>query len=180
MIYASSINGVIGDSNKLPWHLPPDLKNFSKITKTGNVIMGRKTWESIGSKPLPNRINYVVTSSTSFLAPGAIVVNDLNSFIETYDEPKPLFVIGGSQLYTQLEYKCTKIFETRVLLEVEGDTKFIPDDTKWIVGNESDIMEFGGVYFQYVEHEPISHIDYTDADELLDNNSIINAIRSVV
>ena len=119
-IVAMSLNRAIGKDNKLPWHVPEDLRWFKKLT-TGNVIiMGRKTWESIGT-PLPNRESIVVTSSE---LPGIRTVRTLDQINPNADS-REYFIIGGAQLFQEALPLCSDIFLTLVKREVEGDV-FLP------------------------------------------------------
>ena len=119
-IVAMSRNRVIGKDNKLPWHLPEDLRWFKKLT-TGNVIiMGRKTWDSIGI-PLPNRESIVVTRSE---ISGIRTVRRLGE-IHPEADAREYFVIGGAQLFAEALPLCSDVFLTLVKREVEGDV-FLP------------------------------------------------------
>ena len=100
MIVARSRNGVIGKEGKLPWHLPEDLKFFKQTTMGLPIIMGRKTWESIG-RPLPGRRNVVVTSKSSYSAPGVEVVGSLEEAIKLFSSNDTVMVIGGETVYKQ-------------------------------------------------------------------------------
>src|SRR4026209_1464506 len=101
-IVAMADNHVIGKNNQLPWHLSADLKRFKAITTGHPVIMGRKTYESIG-KPLPNRTNIIVTRDTTFQAPGCEVVNSLDAALQRAAaiEKAECFIIGGADIYRQ-------------------------------------------------------------------------------
>jgi dihydrofolate reductase len=119
-IVAMSLNRAIGKDNKLPWHLPEDLRWFKKLT-TGNVIiMGRKTWESIG-KLLPNRESIVVTRSQ---IPGVRTVRSLGEIDPTADA-RDYFVIGGAQLFEEALPMCSDVFLTLIKREIDGDV-FLP------------------------------------------------------
>ena len=119
-IVAMSLNRAIGKDNKLPWHLPEDLRWFKKLT-TGNVIiMGRRTWESIG-KPLPNRESIVVTRTG---IPSVRTVRSLHEINPAVD-PRDHFIIGGAQLFAEALPLCSDLFLTLIKREVEGDV-FLP------------------------------------------------------
>jgi dihydrofolate reductase len=125
-IVAMSLNRAIGKDNKLPWHLPEDLKWFKKLT-TGNVIvMGRKTWESIG-KPLPNRESIVVTRSE---IPGIRTVTTLNAIDPTAD-PREHFIIGGAQLFREAFPHCSDLYLTLVKRHVDGDVFLDPFEDRF-------------------------------------------------
>jgi dihydrofolate reductase len=120
-IAAMSLNRVIGAGNKIPWHLPEDFKWFKQLT-TGNVIvMGRKTFESIG-KPLPNR-ETIVLSRSQFAYPGVRTASDLSQ-IDLANESREVFICGGGQIYAQALPLCSDLYLTLVNREVEGDAFF--------------------------------------------------------
>lgn len=129
LIWAMARNGVIGRDNKLPWYLPEDLKYFKRVTTGKPVIMGRKTYDSIG-RPLPNRTNIVVTRDASLSLPGVKVVTSLEdaldiaqaeSVISDVDE---VIVMGGAEIYAQALPHADRLYVTLVHAEVEGDAVF--------------------------------------------------------
>ena len=115
-IVAMSRNRAIGKDNKLPWHLPEDLKWFKKLTTGHVIIMGRKTWESIG-KPLPNRESIVVSRTD---IPGVRTIRSLNE-INPSDDPRDYFIIGGAQLFRDTLPLCSDLYLTLVKRQVDGD-----------------------------------------------------------
>lgn len=119
-IAAMSRNRVIGADGKIPWHLSEDLKFFKRTTLGHIILMGRKTYDSLG-KPLPGRENWVVSRTAEI--PGVRVFNDLTE-IPNPTDGRELFVIGGAQLYEALLPNCAEIYLTLVDREVEGDTFF--------------------------------------------------------
>lgn len=125
LIVAMANNRVIGRDNEMPWHLPADLKHFKATTLKHPIIMGRKTYQSIG-KALPGRKNIVVTRDTNFNLNDATVVNDLQQAIKACDKAEEIMVIGGANIYQQMLAKADRLFLTFIDLEVEGDTYF-PD-----------------------------------------------------
>ncbi|MEO0896891.1 MAG: dihydrofolate reductase [Bacteroidota bacterium] len=132
-IYAVSENGVIGKENDLPWRLRDDLKFFMQTTLGFPVIMGRKSYDSLG-KPLPKRRNIVVTRNTEFSAEGVEVVHSLEEAMELVKDEPEIFITGGATLYHESVAKgfVTRIYETLVHAEVEGDTHFsLPDPDAW-------------------------------------------------
>ena len=134
LIVAVSDNGVIGVDGQLPWHIPEDLKFFKANTTGHAIIMGRKTFDSIG-RPLPKRRNIVVTRNPDLTIEGVEVVNSLQAAIDLArtDDHEPR-IIGGSSLYDEAMPQVTTMFLTRVHREVEGDT-FFPtyDETQWTI-----------------------------------------------
>jgi dihydrofolate reductase len=139
-IAAMSLNRVIGARNKIPWHLPEDFKWFKQLT-TGNVIvMGRKTFESIG-RPLPNR-ETIVLSRSQFSFPGVRTISDLSE-IDLAGESREVFICGGGQVYAQALPLCSDLYLTLVKREVEGDA-FFPafEDRFELVEEIRDTPEF--------------------------------------
>lgn len=125
IIVATSENNVIGKDNRLPWHLPADLKYFKNTTWAMPIIMGRKTFESIG-KPLPGRHNIVVTRSKDYKAVGATVVSNLDDAVKAAEsnDVKELFIIGGAELFNTTMNQAQRIYLTRVHANIEGDVFF--------------------------------------------------------
>ena len=116
-----SENRVIGQGNRIPWHLPEDFKWFRKMTTGQVVVMGRKTFESIG-KPLPNR-ETIVVSRGGFEHPGVRIVSSLTQ-IDLSGEAREVFICGGAQIYEQALPRCSDLFLTLVRGKVEGDVLF--------------------------------------------------------
>lgn len=130
IVAAVSENNILGKNNQLPWHLPADLKYFKQLTTGHHVLMGRKTWESIG-KPLPNRISLVVSRSENFRPEGAIVVRTIEEGIETAREAgeKELFIIGGGEIFRLTFPLADRIYLTRINHFFDGDVFFPEIDT---------------------------------------------------
>lgn len=122
IIVAVASNGVIGDKNSLLWHISEDLRNFKRITSGHPVIMGRKTFESLG-RPLPNRTNVVVSRTVSDIE-GCRVASSLGEALAMFPAGEEVFVIGGAQIYAQALDMADKIYITRVEHDYEGDTSF--------------------------------------------------------
>ena len=130
LVVARADNGVIGKDGGMPWHLPADLKRFKRMTVGRPVIMGRKTFESIG-RPLPGRQNIVLTRSEDWRAEGVTVVGNLAEAVaaaglDPRARAKELMVIGGAEIYRQALPSATRIELTEVHAEPDGDTRF-PD-----------------------------------------------------
>ena len=123
IIVAASENGVIGRQGELPWRLSDDLQHFKAITMGKPIIMGRKTWESIG-RPLPGRRNIVITRQRGFAADGCDVVASLDDAITAAEDAQEIVVIGGSQIYALALPLAERIYLTRVHADVEGDASF--------------------------------------------------------
>jgi dihydrofolate reductase len=130
LIVAMTKNRVIGYQNKMPWHLPAELAYFKRITTGHPIIMGRKTFESIG-RPLPGRRNIVVSRNANFHAPGIEVTNSLeNALMLCADENA--FVIGGASLYADALKLAQRLYVTEIEAELTGDTFFpVIDDSAW-------------------------------------------------
>lgn len=140
LIAAVAKNGVIGEKNNLPWHLPEDLKRFKDLTAGKTVIMGRKTFESIFSrlgKPLPNRTNVVITRQTNMQLPeGVVVQSSIEDALRSHGG-SDIFVIGGGEIYRQTIDHADRLYITHVDQEVAGDTIFpYIDPKKWRLAGE--------------------------------------------
>jgi dihydrofolate reductase len=125
LVVAAARNGVIGRGNALPWRLPADLAHFKRLTLGHPVLMGRRTWESIG-KPLPGRQNLVLTRDRAYQAPGATVVHSLAQARSMAAGAGRLMVIGGAELYRECLPEAAVLHLTEVEADVEGDVRF-PD-----------------------------------------------------
>jgi dihydrofolate reductase len=136
MIVARSSNGAIGKNGTLPWHLPADLRHFKRLTVGKPVIMGRKTYESIG-KPLPGRHNIVITRNADWRADGVTVVaNIAEAIAATGLDPRAradeIMIIGGADIYAQCLNFTQKLYLTDVHRHVDGDAFFpVFDDSSW-------------------------------------------------
>tara|TARA_Y100001968_G_C19362425_1_gene720558 strand:+ start:938 stop:1420 length:483 start_codon:yes stop_codon:yes gene_type:complete len=130
LVVAITENNVIGLDGDMPWHLPADLKHFKRITSGHAVLMGRKTFDSIG-KPLPDRLNLVITRNAAFAADGVTVVNSVDEAIALAKDMR-LFVIGGSEIYGLAMEHVRVMHITRIHASIEGDTYFpVFDDSDW-------------------------------------------------
>ena len=134
-VVAYGLNREIGKDNKLLWHLPDDLKHFKAVTMNGTVVMGRKTYESIG-KALPNRRNIVVTTDQTFNAPGLEVWHDLDG-LDRLQAKEEIFVIGGATLFEQTLPYTDRLYVTEVDGVFEADTYYPEVHDHWELTNES-------------------------------------------
>ncbi len=123
IIVAKSINDIIGNKNQLIWHLPADLKHFKEITTGNAIIMGRKTYESIG-RPLPNRKNIIISRNKNLKIEGCVVVNSLSEALGLVKNEEQAFIIGGANIYEQSINDVNTLYVTEVHQEYEGDAKF--------------------------------------------------------
>jgi dihydrofolate reductase len=135
IIVATSKNKVIGDSNSLIWHLPADLKRFKEITTGNTIVMGRKTYESIG-KPLPNRRNIIITRDFNYEAEGCEIVNSLEEALMISNNN--CFIIGGGEIYKQSMGIADKLYLTLVHEDFEGDTTFPEIGSEWKMVTSQD------------------------------------------
>lgn len=130
LIVAVAENGVIGDRNALLWHISEDLRHFKTVTTGHPVIMGRKTFESLG-RPLPNRTNVVITRQEIEI-PGCTVVHSLEEAVALFPGDEEVFVIGGAQIYAAALPLARRFYLTRVFRSYEGDTRFPAwDERQW-------------------------------------------------
>lgn len=129
LIAAMDRNRVIGKNNKLPWKLPSDLKHFHDLTLGKTVVMGRRTFESIG-RSLPNRTNIVITSDEGYSAPGAKIVHSVAEALKAFGEDEEVMIIGGASIYKQFLPLATKIYLTQIDEDFEGDAYFPEFDLK--------------------------------------------------
>ncbi len=131
IIAAIAENRALGKDNKLIWHLPADLKRFKKVTLNHHIIMGRKTFESLG-KPLPNRTNIVITRKKNYTANGCVIVNSLQEAIKAAQEDNNPYILGGAEIYKQAILIADKLDLTFVHHHFEADV-FFPkiDKTIW-------------------------------------------------
>ncbi len=137
LIAAVADNGVVGRDNQLPWYLPEDLKHFKRTTLGKPVLMGRKTWESIG-RPLPGRTNIVITRQPDYQSQGAHVAASLEQAVElaeavaVIDGARELMVIGGAEIYRLALPRAQRMYLTEVHAEVTGDARFpCWDHSQW-------------------------------------------------
>jgi dihydrofolate reductase len=138
LVVAMARNHVIGRNNALPWHLPADLKHFKSITLGKPVIMGRRTFESIG-KPLPGRTNLVLTRATGWQAPGAITTHSIEEALSSVRDCNEVVGIGGAEIFQRLLPLAGRIYLTRIHADIAGDTWFPPlDPVEWKVTDSVD------------------------------------------
>jgi len=150
MIAAVAQDRVIGKDNQMPWHMPADLAHFKRITLGKPVLMGRKTFESIG-RPLPGRRNLVISRNPEYRVDGVEVIDSVKAALEllSHDEAvEELMVIGGGHLFEQLLPKAERLYLTQIELEVEGDAHFpVLDHTDWeLLEEESHLADERNAY----------------------------------
>jgi len=153
LVAAVAKNGVIGARGKLPWHLPEDLQHFKKLTLGHPILMGRRTWESLG-KALPGRENIVISRKPGFAAPGASVAASVEAAIAMCMGEPTAFVIGGAEIYAAALPLADGLVLTEIEGDYEGDTRFPDWDRKaWRASQKETHTTAGGVRFSYVLYE---------------------------
>lgn len=147
-----SENNVIGLNNSLPWHLSDDLKRFKVITTGHQVVMGRKTYESIG-RPLPNRDNFVLTRKKDLQLDG---VNLIRSLRDIPNSNKKTFIIGGGEIYNQLIDSCDELLVTMIHREIIGDAYFpMIDLAVWKLVDQSEKLKENDLEYTYLTYKKI-------------------------
>ena len=125
LIWAMARTGVIGRNNTLPWRLPADLQQFRRLTTGHHIIMGRKNHEDIG-KPLPGRINIVITRQEDYSAPGCVIAHTVEQALEAARRDTEIFIIGGADIYRQTLSLAQRLYITEIEADIAGDVYF-PD-----------------------------------------------------
>ena len=148
LIVARAKNNVIGLNNTLPWHLPEDLKRFRALTTGHHIIMGRKTYESLG-RLLPNRTTVIVTRNPQYRVEGALMAHSLDDAMALCKDDEEPFLIGGAELYQTGLAKATKLYITEVDLDVTGDA-FFPevDFNHWQLAEQKQHIAANGMAYQ--------------------------------
>jgi len=153
IIAAVAANGVIGAGGGLPWRLPEDLRHFKQLTLGHPVIMGRRTWESIG-KALPGRLNIVVTRQAGFAAAGASVAHSLAAALEVCRDAERAFVIGGAELYREALAVSDVLELTEIHRDYAGDTRFPEfDRAHWREAMREAHTTADGMRFDFVRYD---------------------------
>jgi len=155
-VAALASNGVIGVDGRLPWRLPEDLKRFKALTLGHPVIMGRRTWQSIG-RALPGRRNIVVTRQAGFAAPGAEVAGSLEESLARFAGAALVFVIGGAELYAAALPIADALEFTEIDAPFEGDTRFPSFDRgAWRELRREQHRRADGLRFDFVRYERVA------------------------
>tara|TARA_R110002074_G_scaffold145034_1_gene293224 strand:- start:89820 stop:90293 length:474 start_codon:yes stop_codon:yes gene_type:complete len=157
MIVAMADNRAIGKDNQLLWHLPDDFKHFKSVTMAKPILMGRKTYQSIG-KPLPGRQNIVITKDLTFTADGVLVVNSIDAALDAAKEDAEVMVIGGASFYQQMLPLADRLYVTQVHHHFDADT-FFPeiDADQWrlVEQTEHAADERHAFSFSFIEYQKI-------------------------
>lgn len=157
LIVAYDKNRCIGSENTIPWRLKADMIRVKQLTTNQTILMGRKTFESIG-RPLPNRVNRVLTRDVNFYAEGIEIFNDFDSALANVKSDK-IFIFGGSNIYEQYINLCEEMFITEIDANVKGDSYFPTIDlSSWnLVSEESftkdDVNEYDYKFLHYIKKE---------------------------
>ena len=154
MIFARAANGVIGKDNTIPWHLPEDLARFKQLTQGHPVIMGRKTWDSLPPRfrPLPGRLNVVITRQKSWQQAGAQAVSSLAHAIELCEKSAEVWIIGGAQIYAEAAPLAERIEVTEIAQAFEGDA-FAPTlNAHWLETARENHVSSNGMRFSFVTY----------------------------
>jgi dihydrofolate reductase len=154
LIFAKSRNGVIGKDNALPWHLPEDMAHFKRVTMGCPVIMGRKTWDSLPARfrPLPGRMNVVVTRQPDWNENGAKPSSNINSALSLCEQFDNVWVIGGAELYTHALPFATNAVVTEIHADYDGDA-FAPEfGPQWLETARENHVSVNGLHFSFVTY----------------------------
>jgi dihydrofolate reductase len=152
MIAAVAHGRVIGKEGVMPWHMPADLRYFKRVTLGHHIIMGRKTFESFGAKPLPKRVNVVITRNADYVPEGIRLVHGLGealSLVSAAGETEA-FIIGGGTIYREALPLADRIYLTRISTEVDGDTFFPELDRSWSLHSSEPHLADDANPFDYV------------------------------
>ena len=149
LIAALANNRAIGKDNQLPWHLPADLKHFKQLTLNKPIIMGRKTFDSIG-RPLPKRRNIIVTRQASLTIEGCEVFNSIDAALAATTDEAETMIIGGANIYEQTLAHADRLYLTLVDTDLDGDA-FFPEwaETEWHVTDKSEHHQDENHIFNY-------------------------------
>jgi dihydrofolate reductase len=148
LVVAIAQNGVIGNNGLIPWHISDDMKRFKALTLGHTVVMGRKTWDSLPRKPLPGRINVVVTRQKDWQAEGAVVANSLGQ--ATAGTSGTVMVIGGAEIYERALPLASRIELTEIHKDFDGDARFVLDRTGWHETLREEHVTPDGLRYSYV------------------------------
>jgi dihydrofolate reductase len=153
LVVAYARNRVIGRDGDLPWKLPGDLAHFKRTTLGHPIVMGRKTWESLG-RPLPGRTNIVISRDADYQAAGATVVRDIDAALAAAGATDEIFIIGGAQIFSAILDRADRIVATEIHADVEGDVFFphLPS-FRWREASRQPQPEENGHAYDFVVYE---------------------------
>src|SRR5579862_9669784 len=153
LVVAKAANGVIGDRGRIPWRIPEDMRHFKQLTLGKPCIMGRKTWDGLPKKPLPGRVNIVVTRDPHFVADGAVVVHAFDEAIACAASASPteIAIIGGEAIYRAALPRADVIYLTEVLADFGGDAHFPGlDPAEWHERAREDHVTDAGLGYRFI------------------------------
>lgn len=155
MILARAANGVIGNNNRMPWHLPEDMAHFKRLTQGWPVIMGRKTWDSLPPKfrPLPGRTNIVITRQPDWKENGAEPAASLADALKICARSEEVWIIGGAQIYAQAQPLADRIEVTEIAQDFEGDAFAPPLGSEWIEAARENHVSLNGLKFSFITYD---------------------------
>jgi dihydrofolate reductase len=148
LVVAIADNGVIGKDGGIPWHISEDLKRFKALTMGHTIVMGRKTWDSLPKKPLPGRVNVVVTRQSDWRADGALTASSLGQ--ATAGTSGTVMVIGGEEIYQRALPMASRIELTEVHKDFDGDAKFDLNRNGWRETAREDHVTADGLRYSYI------------------------------
>ena len=148
LVVAIADNGVIGKESVIPWHISDDMKRFKALTMGHTIVMGRKTWDSLPKKPLPGRINVVVTRQKDWQAEGAVTASSLGQ--ATLGTLGSVMVIGGAEIYQRALPLASRIELTEIHKDFDGDARFELDRSGWRETAREDHVTPDGLRYSYV------------------------------
>jgi len=160
IIVAVAENNAIGKNNKLLWHIPEDLKRFKQITTGHTVVMGKRTWESLPIRPLPNRRNMVITDDPTDVFTGAEMVMSIKAALNLMKTGDEYFIIGGASVYSQFLPLCDRLYLTKVHQSYEADV-FFP---------ELNLSQWNLISSEF--HPPDNHNDFSYTHLILDRKKV--------
>lgn len=154
LLVAHDLNRVIGVNNDLPWHIPEELAYFKKVSMGKAMIMGRKTYESIG-RPLPGRLNVIITRNEEYTAEGAVIVHDLQEAIEKAKSfSDEIMIIGGAEIFRLAIGIADRLYITLIQNHFEGDTFFPSYGSEWhLVSTSEDHFSKEGIPYTYLVYD---------------------------
>ena len=158
LIYARARNGTIGKDGQMPWHLPEDLAQFKRITLGQPVIMGRKTWDSLPARfrPLPGRVNIVITRQSDWQAEGALRANSIEDAMRLCGDAPDAWIMGGAEIYRQAEPLASTAVVTEIDADFEGDA-FAPElGARWQEIQREQHNSASGLEFAFVTYQQTS------------------------
>ena len=155
LVVAVARSGVIGDRGKIPWRIADDMKHFKAVTMGKPCIMGRKTWDSLPKKPLPGRINIVVTRDAAFAAEGAVVAHSLDEAFACAGHADEIAILGGADIYAAALPRAARIYLTEVHRDFTGDARFTFDRTGWRESSREDRATPEGLAYSFVTLERV-------------------------